>query len=262
MCIITWAIESNLHSSGAVELQDACNKLQVPYVNVYSVPFSNEPPEIDVSGHVVFYGATSCVTNIYKTKKYVPGVFFDEDNFRMSSYLRNWEMLNSDAETTTLAEFSDRNEDPNRLFFIRPDKDLKEFAGEVVRFGDFSSWVDKVSLGGGIFGIDCEIVVAEPVGISNEWRIFVVNGKAITGSHYRSYLRLDVHPEVPQEVISFAEDMAKIWSPAEVFALDVGRSGSKLYVIEANCMNSSGLYSSNAVDLVSNINSYIQFKYS
>ncbi|PKN45645.1 MAG: hypothetical protein CVU63_08600 [Deltaproteobacteria bacterium HGW-Deltaproteobacteria-20] len=254
----TWILESNLSRSGVDQIEAACAALSVPSRRVQVRPFDPDPPDIDVPSPVVFYGATNFVTAIYRSRRYWPGVFFDEENFRVASYLGHWHMLNSDAELTTLEEFGRRSLDPEQLFFIRPDRDLKEFAGEVVRFADFAVWVDRISAGGGMLGPDCRIVVAEPVGIADEWRLFVVQGQVVTGSHYRSYLRLDVRPDVPVEVVEFAEAMARTWSPAEVFALDVGRSGPDLYVIEANCMNSAGFYAADVPALVARITEFVR----
>ena len=43
-----------------------------------------------------------------------------------------------------------------------------------------------------------------------------------------------------------------------MFALDVGRSGPDLYVIEANCVNSAGLYAADVRALVSRITEFVK----
>ena len=253
----TWILQSNLSRTGVEQIEAACTALGVPSLRIQVRPFDPEPPDIQVPGSAVFYGATNFITTIYRSQRWHPGVFFDEENFRIATYLRHWNMLNSAAELTTLGEFGGRSLDPEQLFFVRPDRDLKEFAGEVVRFGDFAAWRDRITAGDYLLGPDCPIAVAEPVGIADEWRLFVVAGQVVTGSHYRSYFRLDVRHEVPAEVRAFAESMAQRWCPAAVFALDVGRSGSDLYVIEANCVNSAGLYAADVHALVARITEFV-----
>lgn len=256
-----WVIQNNLSRIGAEQLNSACTALSIPFLNIEVRPFDLEPPDLRLQGPIVFYGATNFINTIYQTNRWKPGVFFDAESFCMSAYLKHWKMLNSGAELTTLGEFGQRKLSSEELFFIRPDRDLKEFAGEVISFGDFTAWQSKISAGGYLLGPDCKILVSEPVGISNEWRLFIVDGKVITGSHYRSYFRLDVNPDVPDEVISFAEDMAKIWTPSPVFVMDVGKSGEGLYVIEANCFNSSGFYAADIKALVASITEYVKKTY-
>jgi hypothetical protein len=254
---LTWILQSNLSRTGVDQIEAACAALGVPSLRVMARPFDPHPPDVQVDGPAIFYGATNFVTTIHRSGRWHPGVFFDEENFRISAYLQHWDMLNNDAEQTTLGEFGRRGLDPEQLFFVRPDRDLKEFAGEVVRFGDFAAWQARISAGDYLLGPDCPIVVAPPVGIADEWRLFMVDGRAVTGSHYRSYHRLDVQPEVPTEVRAFAEAMARRWSPASVFALDVGRSGPGLYVIEANCVNSSGLYAADVRTFVAKTTEFV-----
>jgi hypothetical protein len=85
-------------------------------------------------------------------------------------------------------------------------------------------------------------MLAEPVGLRDEWRLFVVDGEVVAGSHYRSYQRLDVSPHVPDEVKRFAEQLIASRSPAPVVVMDIGRSGNELFVVEFNGACSSGFY--------------------
>lgn len=85
----TWILESNLSRSGVGQIEAACAALGVPSRRVLVRPFDPDPPDIEVFGPVVFYGATNFVTNVYRSRRYSPGVFFDEDSFRMASYLEN-----------------------------------------------------------------------------------------------------------------------------------------------------------------------------
>ena len=252
---LTWVIQNNLSKSGSDNIINACKILGIPYLSISAIPFDPKPPQIEIEGLAVFYGATNFINTVHKSGKWKPAVFFDEEKFRISEYMKHWKMLNEAAKITTLKEFGVSDLDPDELFFVRPDKDLKEFAGEVIRFGLFSEWVERISFGDSLF--DCPIIVAEPVGIADEWRLFVVDGEVVTGSHYRTYGLLTSYATIPPEVIVFTEEMTKIWSPADIFVLDVGKSGKDLYVIEANCVNSSGFYSSDVTKIVKSIAEYI-----
>lgn len=244
-----WVIQNNLCSSGARELANACKHLNIDHEFVEVVPFDPTLPAIE-PGPAIFYGATNFVNNVWRSKKWTPSVFFNEKNFLFSSYLKNWNVLNSDAVITTFDKISRENIDPNKDIFIRPNKDIKEFAGEVIKFGDLVSWRDRISMGGFIFDGSCEIVISEPYNIADEWRLFVVNKEVITGSHYRTYGRLDVKYQIPESVLQFANKQIARWNPSPVYSLDIGKSGDGLYVIEANCFNSSGFYASDVEKLV------------
>jgi len=146
----------------------------------------------------------------------------------------------------------------DKQFFIRPVKDLKEFTGDVMEFQDVVRWEQKIRY---LPGCDnnptltpaTEIAVSEPVGIAHEWRLFIVDGKVSSGSHYRSYMKLEVKAGVPENVRQFAEEMCKTWTPEKVFVMDVGESAGNLYVIECNCFNSSGFYQSDIDRIIEDV---------
>ncbi len=250
-----WIVQTNLSSSGAKELIDACKVLGVAYEGIEVIPFDPTLPDI-TPGPALFYGGTNFVTNVWRSKRWSPGAFFDEDNFTFSSYKDNWDVLNNEAVITTFDKAAKENIDPDKFIFIRPNKDLKEFAGDVIKFKDLISWKDKISMGGGIFDGSCEIVISEPYNISDEWRLFIVDKEPITGSHYRSYGHLEIKPEVPEIVLDFARTQTSKWNPAPVYALDIGRSGDGFYVIEANCFNSSGFYASDVEKIVRTVTGF------
>jgi hypothetical protein len=51
----------------------------------------------------------------------------------------------------------------------------------------------------------------------------MVDGKAISGSHYRSYDDLQVNVNIPASVLDFAEQLANTWSPAPVLWILLNR---------------------------------------
>jgi len=183
------------------------------------------------------------------------GCFFDDANFSFSGWGSAYgaSVLNAGAEVTTLEAFCARDYAGDSHFFVRPTDDSKSFAGEVMRFAELVTWCRQLEGEECDLSPDCPIVVAEPVEIAHEWRLFMVNSKVSTGSHYRSGGRLDVYADVPPEVNSFAEGLALRWQPAPVFVLDVARSGEKLYLIEVNCFNSAGFYASDVAKLVADV---------
>lgn len=246
-----WVIQNNLIKEGVKELIYACEQLGVEYKEVSVIPFDSTLPDVDVSKPTIFYGGTNWIYGIWKSGKWSPGAYFNEENFKYTSYLKHWDMLNANCEVTTFKGFSGR--DLTDEYFIRPNLDLKQFAGDVIRYSEFSEWYDNLSAGGFLFDTDTEIIVSSPKNIACEWRLFIVNGVVVTGSRYRSWGRLDVVEEVPALVKEFAEREAAKWAPSKVFVLDIGIEDpcrGEFKIIEANCFNSCGFYKSDVMKIV------------
>lgn len=256
--MLRWAIQSNLVNAADLErLLSACRQHDQPSVTFETIPFSNQAPDLDTDVSTVFYGSTGCMSNIWQTQKWNPGVFFDPQRFSFPEWGRAYgrHCLNGEARETTLTALAAEAYPADRLFFLRPIHDDKAFAGEVMAFGEIQKWVGELDQT--VLSPETPILVAEPVGISHEWRLFMVNGKVSTGSHYRTRQRLDVFAEVPVEVVAFAEGLARLWQPAPVFVLDVASSADRLYLVEINCFNSAGFYASDVAQLVGDVSRYV-----
>ena len=209
-----WIIQDNLGSYDN-QLINSCKTNGITFEAIKVIPFDPTIPNIPTNQSTLFYGSTNFVTNIWKSNLWKPGVFFNEENFTFRSYKKYWDILNSEAKIMTIKDLYKENINPDEFIFIRPNKDLKEFAGEV-----------------------------------------------ITGSHYRTYGHLKVSKDLPKEVIEFAKIQVDKWSPSVVFAIDIARCGNNLYVVEANCFNSSGFYDSDINKLVNSITSFCDGNFS
>ncbi|MBN9415457.1 hypothetical protein ABS71_11530 [bacterium SCN 62-11] len=257
--MLRWAIQSNLVNAADLEkLLSACREQGLPAVTFETVPFSNQPPELDADMPTVFYGSTGCMSCVSQTGKWNPGVFFDPEKFSFPEWGKAYgsHCLNGEARETTLAELAQEDHSDERLFFLRPIHDDKSFAGEVMSFGEIRKWVGELD-DTTVLSPQTPILVAEPVGISHEWRLFLVDGKVSTGSHYRTRQRLDVYADLPEAVVAFAEKLAALWRPAPVFVLDVASSADQLYLVEINCFNSAGFYASDVAKLVRDVSRYV-----
>ena len=254
---LRWAFQSNLVNRADLEkLQEACRQHGLPAVTFETIPFSNQPPDLDADQPTVFYGSTGCMSNVREAGKWIPGVFFDPQKFSFPAWSQAYgrACLNAEAQQTTLAGLAAQTHEPDRLFFLRPIHDDKSFAGEVMSFAEIQKWVAELDQT--VLSPETSILVADPVGIAHEWRVFLVEGRVSTGSRYRTRHQLDVRAEVPEDVRAFAEKLARQWQPAPVFVLDVARSGQQLYVVEINCFNSAGFYASDVARLVGDVSRY------
>lgn len=253
-----WIVQNNFRTDAddTDKIRLACEKFGFGFEGVKVIPFSNDIYEFD-NELAVFYGGTGWINKIYE--KYKPsGIFFNPESvftYWIEKYKEN--ALNYGATETTLEEFSKKDHPDDEPFFVRPVKDLKEFNGGVMYFRDIRDWSNKIYCVAEDYG-RIPIVVGEPYRIAHEWRLFILNGKVITGSHYRLYSILNVSQEIPQKVIDFAEEQAKVYSPDPVFIMDIGESNKNLYVIEIGCFNSAGFYASNIEKIVYEVSNYLE----
>lgn len=133
--------------------------------------------------------------------------------------------------------------------YSRPNRCDKVYSGSVVTYDNFETDMGYI-LSRGIRDDDL-IVFSSPKNIVDEYRCFIVNKKVVTSSKYYSNGILNLDKKVPNQVINLAEEIANVYSPFDVFVIDIGNtktSGFKL--IEINAMPSSGLYECDAELLV------------
>lgn len=256
MAKLHWAIQTNLGKEDSAKILKACKETGYPAIGLMAVPFFCPLPELPTDVPTVFWGAIGFVRPIWESKKWTPGVVFNE-NFTYEVWSKAWgeHCLNHGARVTTLKEFSQAGYAPDSLHFIRPCADDKSFVGQVIEFGEVEEWMRNV-MGAGLGFENTPISISEPVGISREWRVYLLNGRAMSASLYKQDFRSKRTRDVPREVIEFAERMAAIWSPAPLFCLDVAESAGELYVNEMGCFHSCGLYESDVTKIVSDLGEY------
>jgi hypothetical protein len=255
-----WLLQSNLATDEQrqqyVDALDTLKPLGATWSFIKLIPFAGDvEPDNDYTGKKVFaLGSTSLILAAQK-RGWLPGVIFDPVTFRHEAWLSGWGRNNLLNGNGYVARFGDPL--PFTLdcvkIFIRPCEDLKAFSGHVIEAGNLRDWQKRVRDGEVStralqLSSDTKIVIAPVHNVLREWRFFVVGGKVITGSQYRTYFSTyadrsaGITADVPADVTTFAQAMADRWSPAACFVLDVGEISTGLRVIEANCLNGSGLY--------------------
>jgi len=258
---VRWVIQSNLGSSDEIgRLFGACEALGLEAFSVEAIPFSDELPNVPTEKAAIFYGSAKFVANAVSAGKWRPCAYFDDKIFRFSHWSEKYRgyLLNEDAELfsmKTLAASTQWNEED--ILFFRPDRDLKEFAGQLMKFGDYKAWFKKIDALGDESEIspDTELVVASPKSLGHEWRLFMVDGRYCSGSHYRKSGTLEVNPNVPNTVIDFAHKASEVWQPDDVYALDIGEVNGELHIVEINGFNSTGFYASDIQSIVAAVSS-------
>lgn len=266
--MIIWLVQTNLgaHQDYVIGIKNGCDRFGHRFVGFKAIPFSGEVPACDGKGPTIAYGSVDVITTVYKSGIYSPGVF-QNNNFKYSKYVKNLgsNMLNKDGKITTLQYIKDNIEEIRSLYaednhvFIRPNKDLKEFVGEVVDLDDLTSWIDKIDRKRTLLSPKVKAVIAKPYKINYEWRLFVVDKEIISASRYKKHGKLEISSEdVPNEVITFTEKSVRKWAPHAVSVVDICETGGELYIVEFNCFNSSGFYKNNIPLITGCISQYIE----
>lgn len=249
-----WILQENLYSEATrVDLDRqvaALGEVGATYQLVKLVPFFGlfQPEIADPKGRVIALGSTTMM-KVVQERGWKPGIFINE-NFRFEAWRSGFgaeNLFNGDAVVRRFADLeitSDR--------FIRPCEDLKAFTGFVTTPAQWTDWKQRVLAGEKSteftqLDADTMIVAAEPRSIFREYRVFVVGGKAISASLYRTLDGPERSADVDSDVYAFAQAMVDRWNPAEAYALDIAEGEEGLKVLEINCFNGAGSY---ACDLV------------
>lgn len=218
-----------------------------PHEFVGVIPFSHEITSKTplIGKDFIPYGSTLFTNLVYKLGW--TGLHFDLSKFNYESSIANRNDMLNDEYIMTVIEAHEFMRNSDQTWFIRPSEDLKHFAGQVIEAKECADWFqDAMSLppDSGSYAMDpgMKVVIARPKNIQAEWRWFIVDGKIIDGSMYRLHNQLIKKPETDITVIHEAQWLAEIWLPDSCVVMDTALVDDKLYVIEFNCINSSGFY--------------------
>lgn len=261
---IGWVVQKNLTSDrylydGFIKTFE---KYKIPYELVDVVPFSVELPIFNRERINVFYGSTTMMNNVYNDKTLRQGLFFNPKTFKMDLYIQKWGelMLSNNAVVTTLKELCNQDKKDDEFIFVRPVDDSKLFNGQVKTFLEIKNWKNNFQvLKDGLLTEDTPILAGEPYKINKEWRNIIVNGKVISSSRYykNGYLNKSA-TDIPKEVIELCERACGIFTPHDIFAMDIAETGGEYYILECGCVNSVGFYDMDIEKVVLEVQNYMQ----
>lgn len=257
---VCWAVQGNMLAERDVQaLEQACRAGGHRYEPIVIPPFTEQIPTITHDGPVVFYGSARLTVLIATHNPWTPGVFFDEAQFKPSVYAKFYgdHMLNADARQLALGDIDVQALAGQSEWFLRPDHDGKSFAGGVMTSDEILSWCAKLRATETVISLDAPVVLAKVKPIAREWRLFIVDGDVVTGSQYRRGEQRDLDALLASDLIAFARDRARTWSPSRAFVMDVARTADgEFKIVELNGINSCGFYAANIplfVEALSNL---------
>ncbi|NTF17633.1 ATP-grasp domain-containing protein [Agrobacterium rubi] len=256
---IQWLLQSNHPDLIAIR---EIEKILLAQGNVvHMAPLKGRSPDmpdlsdIDSSAPVVCYGP-SFVPRALRHPDLAPGIFFDPQTFRWSSFQGGWgrEAMLGDGRIVSAGDVL--GSVGSGHVFVRPDEDSKAFDGGVFDRDGLEALIDRALASGNLSPETC-LMVADTVEVDAEWRTFVVGNEVVAASSYRRGGVGDINLHVPHPVIDLAFDAVERWSPADVFCLDIALSGSRYGIVEANCFNASRFYGADATAILSAVSEFV-----
>lgn len=175
-------------------------------------------------------------------------MFYDHD-LNWYKWKEHWDglLVNNDVTVCELQELTQLT----KPTFIRPVNDFKAFSGCVVAPANLEAWFERVYRYQDNLSPSTKIIMCVPQSVQFEWRLFIVNGKIVTGTLYNVNGKLCEVSNVPPEVVAFGQQCVDRWSPLTAYVLDIAKlSTGELKIIETNCIHSAGLYVADIEKLV------------
>lgn len=263
-------IQQNLINQEQLEkIKKAISSYPVTYVDI--LPFTEETiqdiNELNKLKDIAIpYGSTNLTKLAYKNQW--GGCYFNE-NFNYKAYCDNrGDMFNERNRVKNVSDWIDNLErfiptlsNKNEEVFIKPVDDNKLFTGYCDTLENILAWLKDIknnsgSEGSYYFPLETELMICTKKPIQAEYRFFIVNNKVITGSSYMVEGQILQNSSAEEELIE-AQKIADKWLPHRNCVMDIcicmNTAWPLLYrtfVMEFNCINSSGFYSGHDIDLV------------
>ena len=261
-----WLLQNNIFDDNFDKFITELESQGIEYKTVKYIPFeSGEYNQFPDNDCVVFYGSLNLANQLRKQKPWIPGTYYDLDNFKCSVYynyfgkylVNDFYMFMPLKEMIRLKNHHDFCYSFGSTIFIRPDSGFKEFTGQVVSTGNpiFSIPSLETINSSKYFDDNIMCVVSSAKHIEREYRIVIADKKVVTGCQYKHRMELDVDNDCPKEIIQYAENVAKCeWEPCKVYVMDiaVGLRGN-IGLLELNSFSCSGLYECDISKIVNEV---------
>lgn len=214
-------------------------------------------PEFDPKTNNVFVFGAIKLARIAADRGWTPGSMMNKnhDYVVYSKYYKE-NLLNYDSIITKLGDDFDWGYSDER--FIRPTEDTKSFNGKVFTRSEWRDVVDYYlhNFRTERFNENTLIQVSSPKKIFKEIRLWVVNGKIVTGSQYQLNGKFLLDDQIEPEAIEFAQKMVDIYQLADAFVIDVCLTYSGWKIVECGCINCAGFYKSDLQKMVMAVEEY------
>lgn len=233
-------------------LVERLRRLGLEYETIPFRPFTDEL-EVKTDRKDVFLFGSVNASMIAQKYDWHPGSLYnDSHDFEAYGPKYGKNMLNCDGIVIEVGQ--EIPESFPYAFFARPTKDTKVFTGGPFTKDSWKEWIKDLSDSSMTQNLknDTRILIAPlKSNIQQEIRCWIVDGKPVTISQYKIGSRVVyMNHDDNEEAMIFAKDMAKLFSPAKAFVLDICLFEDEYKVVEINCINCSGFYDGNMNKLI------------
>ena len=257
-----WVLQNNLGDRiGTLDkLKSFMEVLKIPFEEIRVVPFSDDPPEVSKDIPTIFYGSTTLIKNVSRSGHWSPGVWFNSEQYEFKNVLAGYgkdNLLNGDSEIKTISEFLDSDSYGEELLFVRPAADFKEFAGGLFTQKQLAEQWKFLDQSYSSLTKATKIQIAAPKNIASEYRTIIVDKKVIASSLYKENDRVKMDSGVPESIIHYANEMAKLYEPNKVFTMDICvLTNGAMKIVELNTFNCSGFYYCDHYEIVKQVTEF------
>jgi hypothetical protein len=235
-------------------LVEYLQRYKLEYEIVKFIPFADVIEYKTDRKDVWCFGSVSMAKHAHKYGWY-PGSLYNENHDMEVQYkYYGANLLNADGYFINVGD-----ELPPALpfaFFARPTKDTKSFSGQLFTTESWNEWTKDLTQSNTKQQLSKEtrILVAPLKVTQQEIRCWIVDGEPVTMSQYKigarvNYLNMDNN----EEAYIFSKKMAKLYSPARAFVMDICLFEDDYKIVEINCINCSGFYDLNMSKLIQSL---------
>lgn len=248
-----YIIQENLfREEGHIKLINCLQKFNIPYEEVKVLPFIEEV-EFSTNRKDLFVFGSIKLARLSKKYGWNPGAVITE-NHDYEVYSKHYKenLLNYDSRIFSIKD------DFNWIYdqhFIRPCLDSKVFTGKVFDKDEWIKFKHNLLTNGHTTSLteDTKIQVATPKKLTQEVRLWVVDGKIITQSTYRRGSFLFYDGNVDEDAIKYAQKMINIFQLAKTFVIDIGLTPNGWKIIECGSTSCAGFYDADMQKLIMSI---------
>lgn len=264
---VRWIIEDNIIKPEEMEkLIRAFEKLNINYDIITIIPFENKLPELifNTKERLIFYGSTKFLSLLYQREELRNHLYFDPLRFNernQKNIIDKSYFFNHSARITTFGEHH-LIAYPSEYMFVKPIED-KLFDGSVMSVKEIPALYDRISkYSFPKVDQNTEISISPIRHIDDEYRVWIVDGRIITYSKYKQNGKPYVEQgDLPQEVIEKVMKVCKLFSPSDVFAIDIHNDkyhGAS--IIEYSNFHCAGFYGADVVELIKAVTNFTIYK--
>lgn len=189
------------------------------------------------------------------------GLSYDKVMFDQANYSSlDLPLLNSSPEILDLSKPNNLMVSFSKPMFVKPSSDLKAFSAGIIEPGQTIRGFIEQHYYQPEYNQETALI-HDVINIKSEYRFICLNGEVIGASRYHLNGSLNISEIVPEKMLSYGREFAKMYKPSEIYTMDLAETDDGVKIVEYNCWNASGLYSIDAKKMFAIIHEYYENKF-